>query len=246
VIVPGVVRALHTSRSRAGVVADLDGGGQLHADAAVVATGAFAAGSGLLPGALALRAKSEVYAMAELGGEQAHEMGGMPCVVRHISHPELADLYMLPPIRYPDGRVFLKAGANTMTDRWLDDASSVRDWYRDGDSDGPLPALRDVVTGMLPGVEVRSWHARRCADAYTAHGRPYIGVVEPGRLVVALGGNGRGAQAADVIGAMTAEVALTGDWPPGLPSDAFQPIPSTTGAWNGMTLLRDRSAPPGR
>jgi sarcosine oxidase len=101
---------------------------------------------------------------------------------------------------------------------------------------------------MLPGVKVRSWHTRRCADAYTAHRRPYIGyigVIEPGRLVVALGGNGRGAQAADAIGAMTAELALTGGWPAGLPSDAFQPVRSS-GAWRGMTLLRDHVPPPGR
>ena len=74
-----------------------------------MATGAFAAGSDLLPVPVALRAKSEVYAMAELDDQQAAELAAMPCINRTIDHPELADLYVLPPIRYPDGRTYLKA-----------------------------------------------------------------------------------------------------------------------------------------
>ncbi|MGH2856260.1 MAG: isoleucine--tRNA ligase, partial [Solirubrobacteraceae bacterium] len=42
--------------------------------AAIVATGAFAAGSQLLPGSVALRARSEIYAMAEVDEQQAAEL----------------------------------------------------------------------------------------------------------------------------------------------------------------------------
>ena len=164
----------------------------------------------------------------------------MPCIIRTIDHPQLADLYVLPPIRYPDGRTYLKVGANTMIDHWLPDPAAVRAWYDHGDDDGPLPAFREVLAGLLPGVRVRSWHTRRCADAYTAHRRPYIDILEPGRLTIALGGNGRGAQAADAIGQLTADLALTGQWQSDLPRDAFRHIPGN-GPWNGMTLLRDQA-----
>ncbi|HEU5388172.1 MAG TPA: hypothetical protein VFV73_19930 [Streptosporangiaceae bacterium] len=70
--------------------------------------------------------------------------------------------------------------------------------------------------------------------------RPYIDVPEPGRLVVALGGNGRGAQAADAVGQLTSRLALTGRWQSDLPHDAFRPVPAD-GSWNGMTLLRDQA-----
>ena len=40
---------------------------------------------------------------------------------------------MLPPIRYPDGRTYLKFGANTMIDHWLPDPAAVRAWYDHGD-----------------------------------------------------------------------------------------------------------------
>jgi sarcosine oxidase len=237
-IAQGSVRVLHMSAT--GMEAELDDGRRLRAKAAIVASGAFAADSALLPVPVALRAKSEVYVMAELDDQQAAELAAMPCIIRTISHPQLADLYVLPPIRYPDGRTYLKFGANTLTDHWLTDPATVRAWYDHGDDDGPLPAMREVLTGLLPDVRIRSWHTRRCADAYTAHRRPYIDILEPGRLIIALGGNGRGAQAADAVGQLTARLALTGQWQSGLPRDAFRHVPAH-GSWNGMTLLRDQA-----
>ena len=237
-IIPGTVRVLRTSAT--GTEAELDDGRRLSADAAIVASGAFAAGSGLLPVPVALRAKSEVYVMAEVDGQQAAALAAMPCINRAIDHPQLADLYVLPPIRYPDGRIYLKAGANTMIDHWLPDRGAVRAWYDLGNDDGPLPALRQVVTDLLPGVRISGWHTRRCADAYTAHRHPYIDILEPGHLTIALGGNGRGAQAADAIGQLTAELARTGRWQSDLPRDAFRHVPAH-GPWNGMILLRDQA-----
>ncbi len=237
-ITSGTVRALHTSAT--GTEAELDDGCRLRAGAAIVASGAFAAGSDLLPAPVALRAKSEVYVMAELDDQQAAELGAMPCINRTIDHPQLADLYVLPPIRYPDGRTYLKAGANTMIDHWLPDPAAVRAWYDHGNDDGPLPALREALASLLPGVRARTWHTRRCADAYTAHRHPYIDILEPGRLTIALGGNGRGAQAADAVGQLTAHLALTSRWQSDLPRDAFRHL-SAHGPWNGMTLLRDQA-----
>ena len=237
-VTSGAVRVLHTSAT--GMEAELGDGRRLRAEAAIVASGAFAAGSDLLPVPVALRAKSEVYAMAELDDHQAAELGAMPSINTATGHPQLADLYVLPPIRYPDGHTYLKAGANTMIDRWLPDPAAVRAWYDHGNDDGPLPALRVALTSLLPGISVRAWHIRRCADAYTAHRHPYIDILEPGRLTIALGGNGRGAQAADAVGQLTVDLALTGQWQSDLPRNAFRHVPGHR-PWNGMTLLRDQA-----
>jgi sarcosine oxidase len=236
-IIPGTVRVLRICAT--GIAAELGDGRLLRAETAIVASGAFAAGSDLLPAPVALRAKSEIYAMAELDDQQAAALSAMPCITRTIGHPQLADLYVLPPIRYPDGRAYLKFGANTVTDRWLPDPAAVRAWYDHGNGDGLLPDLRGILTGLLPDARIRSWHTRRCADAYTAHRHPYIDMLEPGRLIIALGGNGRSPQAADAVGYLTAHLALTGQWQSGLPRDAFRHVPAD-GPWNGMTLLRDQ------
>jgi sarcosine oxidase len=222
------------------VEAELDDGRRLRAEAAIVASGAFAAGSDLLPRPVALRAKSEIYAMAELDDQQAAELSAMPCITRTISHPQLADLYVLPPIRYPDGRTYLKFGANSTADCWLPDPAAVRAWYDYGDGGDPLAALREALAALLPYIRIRSWHTRRCADAYTAHRRPYIDILEPDRIIIALGGNGRGAQAADAVGQLTARLALGKSWPSGFSRDAFRHVPADA-PWHGMTLLRDQT-----
>jgi len=221
------------------VEAGFEDGRQVRAGAAIVANGAFAVGSHLLPRSVALRARTEIYAMAEVDEQQAAELAGMPCVKRTIEHPELADLYVIPPIRYPDGHFYIKAGANTTMDQWLTGPAAVRAWYDHGHSDGPLSALRELVTLLLPGIRVSSWHTRRCGDAHTAHAMPYIDVLEPGRLIVALGGNGRGARHADAVGQLTAGLALSGEWQSGLPRDVFRHVPAGNG-WTGMPLLREQ------
>jgi sarcosine oxidase len=96
---------------RYGVEAGLEDDRQVRAGAAIVANGAFAAGSQMLLRPVVLRAKSEIYVMAEVDEQQAAELAGMPCIKRTIEHPELADLYVIPPIRYPDGHFYIKAGA---------------------------------------------------------------------------------------------------------------------------------------
>jgi sarcosine oxidase len=236
-VIEGTVQALRVSGG--GVEAGFGDGRKVRAWAAIVANGAFAAGSFLLPRPIALRARSEIYAMAEIDEPQAAALAGMPCIKRTIEHPELADLYMIPPIRYPDGHLYIKAGANTIMDQWLAGPAAVRTWYDHGHSDGPLPALRELVTSLLPGIRVSSWHTRRCGDAHTAHAMPYIDVLEPGRLIIALGGNGRGARHADAVGQLTAGLALTGEWHSSLPRDAFRHVPAGDG-WTGMPLLREQ------
>jgi glycine/D-amino acid oxidase-like deaminating enzyme len=85
-------------------------------------------------------------------------------------------------------------------------------------------------------VARRAWYRIR---SYTTHYHPYIGTIAPG-IVAVLGGNGRGAQAADAIGNLAAQFALTGEWRSELPHAAFRVV-SAPGTWHGMSLLRDHS-----
>jgi sarcosine oxidase len=134
----------------------------------------------------------------------------MPPIVYRIDHPRLADLYILPPIRYPDGRFYLKMGANTILDQFVETAGEINAWYRTGSSDAMLAEMRQTVLDIFPGLTAESWHTHRCVITRTAHGRPYIDEVVSGRLYVAVGGNGQGAKAADEIGRLAARLVAEG------------------------------------
>jgi sarcosine oxidase len=130
----------------------------------------------------------------------------MPPIVYRIDHPRLAELYILPPIQYPDGRYYLKLGANTVIDQFLTTVEEINSWYRAGDSQPMLEELRDMTLALFPGLRADSWHTHRCVITRTAHKRPYIDAVVPGQLYVAVGGNGQGAKAAEEVGRLAARL----------------------------------------
>lgn len=124
----------------------------------------------------------------------------------------LLGVYLTKPLQYPDGKYYLKLGANLPTDHLTREAAELTPWFRVGDSDHNLPALRRLVSDLLPALPVvrwphpqLSWQTKRCAISRTVHGRPYLGSLGPG-LLVAAGGNGYSAMCSDALGQRAARL----------------------------------------
>jgi sarcosine oxidase len=196
--------------------------GRFQAKKVLVAAGAYSNGFNLLPRPLSLRLKQEYVIRALLPDTEVARFKDMPPIVYRIDHPRLAELYILPPIRYPDGRFYLKMGANTVLDQFVESVEAINGWYRQGDSDRLLPDLRDMVLSLFPNLKAESWHTHRCVITRTAHGRPYIDTVVAGQLYLAAGGNGQGAKAADEVGRLAARMLADGESPGDYFSAVFQ------------------------
>ncbi len=190
----------------------------------LIAAGAFSNAFALLPQKLKVRVKTETIILAETPPDVAERWMEMPSVVYYIESPELDSIYLLPPIRYPDGRIYLKMGCNTAADRYLSDLTEIGEWFRQGESDVMLAAMRAALQGMMPELAALSWQTGRCVVTYTTHGRPYIGLVGDGRMGVAVGGNGSGAMSSDGIGQMGAELLADGRWSADLAEALFRPV----------------------
>ncbi len=178
---------------------------------AVLATGAFSNTTDFLPRPVALRRKSETALMAELDLDKNPALRDMPIFVYQLESELIADIYMVPPMVYPDGRTMMKFGANTRHDAYLDDPGIER-WYREGDSDSVVPDMRTAFRRLFPDIVVDDWHGVRCVITRTPHGRPYIDTLVDGRLYCAIGGNGHSAKWSGAIGGLAASLALTNDW----------------------------------
>lgn len=185
------------------------GSGHFRARKVLVAAGAYS--FGLLERPLSLHLKQEYVIRAALPEGEVARLQAMPAIVYRIDHPRLSDLYILPPIRYPDGCYYLKMGANTVLDKFIDTVDEINAWYREGNSDAMLDEMRAVVLDLFPGLRAESWSTHRCVITRTAHGRPYMDEVVPGRMYVAVGGNGQGAKAADEVGRLTARLVHKGE-----------------------------------
>ncbi len=172
---------------------------------------------------LAVAVRPEVVVLGEVSEQQAADLSTMPSVLYLLDNPELDDVYIVPPARYPDGRLYVKIGGSQRTAGRLDDRRAMNEWMRSDRADALLHPMRDVLQSVLADTDFASWHAKPCLITDTASGLPYIDRLDDG-MTVAFGGNGHAAKSADAIGALAARLALgDGNWgDPELNADAFR------------------------
>lgn len=196
-------------------------GSEFQAKKVVIAAGAFTNDYDLLPQKLPLRVKTETIILAEIPQSEVDRLAKMPTVIYKIDSPQLEDIYLLPPILYPDGRFYLKMGCNTSDDQTLADLTQKRNWLIHGSSDTMLEPMRAALQAIIPNLKATSWQTKRCVITYTTKGYPAIDELVAGHVYVATAGNGSSAKSSDTIGRLAASLALHGEWQDNLPHDHF-------------------------
>ncbi|RBI86306.1 N-methyl-l-tryptophan oxidase [Rhodosalinus halophilus] len=186
----------------AGGIRIATGAGEVEADRVLVATGGFT--DGLLPGLLPLSVYARTVARFEVDKEEAARLDGMPALIWLENGGEAP--YLLPPIRYPDGRIYLKLGGDP-EDVALHGATEIGDWFRSGGSAEVGARLEAMVRDRMPGLAIRRVVTDACVTTYTPADRPAIGRVSA-RVAVAVAGCGRGAKCSDELGRLGALAVL--------------------------------------
>lgn len=184
---------------------------------AMVACGAFSKAEGLLPDPLRLTAYARTIAFFELDDAEAARLRDMPSVV-YLPPDLVTDPYILPPVRYPDGKTYIKTGGDPV-DRELHNVAEMKDWFRtDGD---PVVGrfLETLLTGLMPDLAYRAVTTGSCSTCFTPHGNPLI-YHQTDRLMVLTAGNGAGAKCADELGRLGALVASGG----AIPSEIYEGV----------------------
>ena len=189
----------------------------------LLATGPYANCFGLLPRPLDLYVETETIVLAEVNEAEVTRLQEMPAVIYQADLGRVSGFYMLPPVRYPDGRFYIKMGCDTVVDKKLPSYHEIQTWMRQGDSDNALPDMQAALLSMLPKLSVQSWQTKRCLLTRTSHQKPFIGAVdESNRLFVVTGGNGSSAKSSDAIGHLAAKLMLNGIWQDSLDRELFQ------------------------
>lgn len=217
-----IVRTEITSveRSVGGFRLRTAGGSDVTAGQVIIATGCY--GNQFTQRPLAVSIRSEAVILCEVEPSTAAALE-MPSSIWLIDHPEFFDIYVVPPVKYPDGRWYLKVGGAWTPSPQLNDEASLRAWMQGTGADDRMALMRGVVDELLPEVPFISYAMKPCVIADTATGLPFVGIVDDGRIV-ARGGNGHAAKSGDAIGALAVRLALTGEWnDPDLDQDQFLP-----------------------
>ena len=145
---------------------------------------------------------ARTVAFFEVDAAEAERLKTMPSLVYEA--PE--DPYLLPPILYPDGKIYLKLGGDPEDVR-LDGPGAVGDWFRGGGSADVRDRLEEMIRALMPSLRIESVSMDACVTSWTTSRLPEIRALSD-RLVVCTGGNGAGAKCSDELGRRGAALIL--------------------------------------
>jgi len=220
----------------------LRGGGVVRARKVLLACGAFTNGpAALIPEGKSLELNNTTTQTVHfsLSEADAARLQKMPSLIAKFDHWWA---YVLPPIRYPDGRIVLKLGgartaaatpvtgasnASLAGTRPLASPADLIEWYRTAGEPAATAEMAEMLRSLIPEVEPLEVRSDACANCRTPTGLPYIGELlgddgrpilrggDGGHMYVATGGNGLAAKSSDEIGRLAACAVLSvGGWDP--------------------------------
>ncbi len=186
-------------------------GRRVVAGKAIVACGPFSKAEGLLPEPLPMKVYARTIAFFALGDVETARLAQMPSVV-YVPPDGATDPYILPPVRYPDGKTYIKIGGDPV-DRELETVAAMKDWFRtDGDPEAG-EFIAETLLKLMPDLAYEAITFGSCATSFSPHGNPFIYHQSDGVMALTAG-NGAGAKCADELGRIGALVALGDAVPP--------------------------------
>ncbi len=192
----------------AGVRVETNGGAVYTADRVLVAAGGFTINPDLLPGRLDLTVFARTVAYFEVSEEEAEALKAMPSLI-YKPEFDVDGIYLLPPIRYPDGRFYIKIGGDP-DDVPLETEADVRAWFKSRGTNATREHLTRILCDLMPGIRVLQSTTGTCVTSYSPSGYPMIGFSPSDRIAVLTAGCGAGAKSSDEIGRLGAVLMAGG------------------------------------
>lgn len=189
------------------------------ADRVVMATGAATNMTGLLPRPLQMQTFGATVVLVEVDDPSAVDMPAM-MYLKFVDGRLGFGGIVMSPLRYPDGKWYIKVSGNSLLGNPLATADEIATWVRTGGRQDDIDDTMALLAELMPGQQFGPAHTRPCLVCETPSGLPVIDRVDD-RTVIAIEGE-RGAMAADEIGRLTADLTRTGRWNDGLPHEVFR------------------------
>ena len=194
-------------RSEGGLAVVNTAGGQTYrGEKVLLAAGGFSIAENLLPRPVAMTVYARTVTLFEVSEADAARLAAMPSLILDI--PGI-HIYLLPPIRYPDGKFYLKIGGDP-DDLTLSNDTEMRAWFRTEGRDSVRAHLTHIVAGLVPDMAPLSISTAACVVSQTESGYPMIGYTSAPEIVVLTGCAGTSAKSSDEIGRLGAELLLAG------------------------------------
>jgi sarcosine oxidase len=179
------------------------------AERVLVAAGGFSNFNSLLPAPVDIRVAARTVVFYELGDREIAHFGDMPSTIVFGDGDE-DHIYILPPVRYPDGKTYLKLGGETEA-RVFDTLEDAGAWFRSDGDPVEREHLVSVASQLMPALSGCPISAAPCVATFTPTNYPYAGYTDSPRIAVLTGGNFVAAKSSDELGRLGA-VVMTKGW----------------------------------
>jgi sarcosine oxidase len=174
----------------------------------LVAAGGFSINENLLGRRLDLKVYARTVAFYEVDEEAMAVWGKMPSLIWKWNEGE-DGIYLLPPVRYPDGRIYIKIGGDP-DDVLLPTEPDIRSWFRSGGRQSTHARLTEVMRRLMPDLDLSRTSMAACVTSFTPTGYPAISMARADRIGILSGGCGAAAKSSDEIGRLGAELIFRG------------------------------------
>jgi len=178
----------------------------------LLATGAFANHLGIIPKPISIEIAEHTVVLGEIDNETAKNIFDMPSVIYHLTDEILGSVYVLPPIKYPDGRLWIKIGQSRGKVMPNPEKNLISWFQSDGDKEIAQWLLSELKT-ILPEINFISTHSESCVTTKSKSGYQFIDKFEDTEIYSCLVGDGQVAKSADEIGRIAAHNVLYGAIP---------------------------------
>ncbi|UXT49367.1 FAD-dependent oxidoreductase [Agrobacterium tumefaciens] len=178
------------------------------ADRVLVAAGGFSITKDLLPQPVALNVYARTVAFFEIDEADLGQYAAMPSLI-YEPRDTTKHIYLLPPVRYPDGKFYLKIGGDP-DDKAVGSDPEIREWFRSGGRESVRDHLSAIVETLVPSVDLSRVSMAACVVSKTRSGYPAIGFTASPHIAVLTGGNGTAAKSSDEIGRLGATLLRDG------------------------------------
>jgi sarcosine oxidase len=182
-------------------------GQTFRAHRAIIAAGAYSGLSGLLPSPIAHTIKSETVTLAEVSAAQAQALRDMPSMMIDCQSAIISDAYLTPPVKYPDGKWYLKLGSNSVYDAFFETPAALHQWVSAGDASATHAAQIGLIQSLFRGIDWLGFQSFPCVITRTPSGVPQITKVHA-QVATMVGCNGSLAKSSDAIGRVLVDTLL--------------------------------------
>ena len=168
--------------------------------------------STIIPKKISIEVAEHTIVLGEVSKNTFNILSKMPCVIYHKTDDIYGSVYILPPIKYPEGRIWIKIGQSRGYVMNQPEKNLIP-WFQ-GKGDTEISKwLHQELFNILPDTKLLSTKTASCVTTKSKSGFQFIDKFRDTEIYCCLVGDGQAAKSADEIGRIAAHRVLYGNVP---------------------------------